>query len=98
MADNVIEVSSRIEAKVNLLMERYTALREQYRRVVESERRLVAQVAELQSEVSRLGVENERLTMMRGVAPTPEEAQRSRTLLNGLVREIDRCISELKAC
>ncbi|MCX4331178.1 MAG: hypothetical protein OSJ24_03160 [Muribaculaceae bacterium] len=69
---------------------------------IEAERaesaRLREKVKELTEEVKRLKTDNEYLTVMRAAAVTPQQAEQSRAMLAGLVREIDRCIAELKAC
>ncbi|MCM1309714.1 MAG: hypothetical protein NC301_01645 [Bacteroides sp.] len=98
MAKNVQDIASRIREKVAAIADRQRMLAQ----VVESERaekeRLTARVAELEAEISRLKADNEYLTVMRAVSVTPEQAEQSRAMLAGLVREIDRCIAELKAC
>lgn len=98
MAQNVHETARRIESKVAAIADRQRLLVQ----TVETERaekqRLQARISELEAEISRLKTDNEYLTVMRAVTVTPEQAEHSRAMLAGLVREIDRCIAELKAC
>lgn len=98
MAQNVQDIASRIKQKVAAIADRQRLLAQ----AIESERadkeRLTARVAELEAEIVRLKADNEYLRVMRAVAVTPEQAEQSRTMLAGLVREIDKCIAELKAC
>lgn len=98
MAQNVQDIAGRIQAKVAAVADRQRLLAQ----AIEAERaqkaRLEARVAELEAEISRLKADNEYLTVMRAATVTPEQAEHSRAMLAGLVREIDRCIAELKAC
>lgn len=98
MAQHVQDIASSIRSKVAVIVDRQNMLAQ----TIEAERaesaRLKARVEELSAEVSRLKADNEYLTVMRAVAVTPQQAEQSRAMLAGLVREIDRCIAELKAC
>lgn len=98
MAEHVQDIADGIRSKVKVIIDRQNMLTQQVateRAKVES---LHKTVDALQKEVSRLKADNEYLTVMRAVAVTPQQAEQSRALLAGLVREIDRCIAELKAC
>lgn len=98
MAQNVQNIASSIKSKVAVIIDRQNMLAQ----TIEAERaesaRLREKVKELTEEVKRLKTDNEYLTVMRAAAVTPQQAEQSRTMLAGLVREIDRCIAELKAC
>ncbi|MDE5660671.1 MAG: hypothetical protein K2I28_07260 [Muribaculaceae bacterium] len=98
MAQNVQNIASSIKSKVAVIIDRQNMLAQ----TIEAERaesaRLREKVKELTEEVKRLKTDNEYLTVMRAAAVTPQQAEQSRAMLAGLVREIDRCIAELKAC
>lgn len=98
MAQNVQNIASSIKSKVAVIIDRQNMLAQ----TIEAERaesaRLREKVKELTKEVKRLKTDNEYLTVMRAAAVTPQQAEQSRAMLAGLVREIDRCIAELKAC
>ncbi|MDE6365959.1 MAG: hypothetical protein K2L33_00075 [Muribaculaceae bacterium] len=98
MAQNVQNIASSIKSKVAVIIDRQHMLAQ----TIEAERaesaRLREKVKELTEEVKRLKTDNEYLTVMRAAAVTPQQAEQSRAMLAGLVREIDRCIAELKAC
>lgn len=98
MAQNVQNIASSIKSKVAVIVDRQNMLAQ----TIEAERaesaRLREKVKELTEEVKRLKTDNEYLTVMRAAAVTPQQAEQSRAMLAGLVREIDRCIAELKAC
>lgn len=98
MAPNVQDIAGSIKSKVAVIIDRQNMLAQ----AIEAERaesaRLRAKVQELLAEIERLKTDNEYLTVMRASSVTPQQAEQSRALLAGLVREIDRCIAELKAC
>lgn len=98
MAQNVQNIANSIKSKVAVIIDRQNMLAQ----TIEAERaesaRLREKVKELSDEVKRLKTDNEYLTVMRAAAVTPQQAEQSRAMLAGLVREIDRCIAELKAC
>lgn len=98
MADNVQDIARSIESKVRVIVGRQNVLSERVAAERAENARLRARVEELSAEVARLKEDNGYLTVMRAVSVTPEQAEQSRALLAGLVREIDRCIAELKAC
>lgn len=98
MSNGIHNILAGIRSKVAVIADRQTMLVETIRcqraQVVD----LQQQVAQLEAEVSRLRANNEYLTVVRAAAVTPQQAEQSRAMLAGLVREIDRCIAELKAC
>lgn len=98
MAKNVQETASSIRSKVDIILGRQNMLAQQLTAEREKVDALSAKVGELSAEVRKLKADNEYLTVMRAVALTPQQAEQSRALLAGLVREIDLCIAELKAC
>lgn len=98
MAQNVQDIASRIETKVAAIVDRQKLLARQLEAERAEKQRLEARVSDLEAEISRLKTDNEYLTVMRAATVTPEQAEHSRAMLAGLVREIDRCIAELKAC
>ena len=56
---------------------------------------LESTVLTLRKEVERLTLETEYLRIATTVAPTTADIERSRAVLSELVREIDKCITEL---
>lgn len=98
MAEHVQDIAESIRSKVRTIIDRQNTLTQQVAAEKAKAEALQKQVDALQKEVSRLKADNEYLTVMRAVAITPQQAEQSRALLAGLVREIDRCIAELKAC
>lgn len=98
MAENVQDITSSIRSKVSVIVGRQSMLAQQIASERAEAEALRRKVEELSAEVKRLKADNEYLTVMRAVAVTPQQAEQSRAMLAGLVREIDRCIAELKAC
>lgn len=98
MAQNVQDIAHRIESKVAAIADHQRLLVQTLEAERAEKQRLLARIGELEAEISRLKSDNEYLTVVRAVSVTPEQAEHSRTLLAGLVRDIDRCIAELKAC
>lgn len=98
MADNQHDTISSIRAKVSVILERQNMLVQQITAERAEAAALRKEVERLKEELRRVKADNEYLAVARGVAVTPQQAEQSRTILSGLVREIDRCIAELKAC
>ena len=85
----------RVNTKTQLLLDRYTILLQRR----ESD---LAQIAELQAEIEtlrkengRLQQENDFLKIATTIAPTRNDVNSTRELLTRLVREIDKCITDL---
>lgn len=95
MAGELQKKIDRVNTKTQLLLDRYTILLQRR----ESD---LAQIAELQAEIEtlrkengRLQQENDFLKIATTIAPTRNDANSTRELLTRLVREIDKCITDL---
>lgn len=95
MAVELQQTIDRVNAKTQILLERYALIR---RRRDEAE----AKVAELEAALTKLQAENENLhrqieflQIATTLTPSRKDVERSRTLLTELVREIDKCIADL---
>lgn len=98
MAQTIQDISASIRAKVAVIADRQRMLVETIERQRAEAEGLRRRIGELEAEIKRLEANNEYLTVVRAAAVTPQQAEQSRAMLAGLVREIDRCIAELKAC
>lgn len=98
MPNNAQQIARNIESKVVAIVGRQKLLSQRLEAQRDENRRLRERVQELTAEVDHLKRDLDCLSMMKSVSVTPEQAQHSRALLAGLVREIDRCIADLKAC
>ena len=95
MAGELQKKIDRVNTKTKLLLDRYTILLQRR----ESD---LAQIAELQAEIEtlrkengRLQQENDFLKIATTIAPTRNDVNSTRELLTRLVREIDKCITDL---
>lgn len=95
MAGELQQTIDRINAKAQILLDRYSLIKEQRRQAVERIRELEAGLERLAAENERLRTEVEFLRIATTIAPSREDVGRSRALLSELVREIDKCITEL---
>lgn len=85
-----------ISAKTRLLLERYGRLvqeRDEAKAQVES---LQKQIEQMQKEHEQLRMDNQYLRMAATLAPKREDVEKARGMITDLVREIDRCIIDLK--
>ena len=86
MAVELQQTIDRVNAKTQILLERYALIR---RRRDEAE----AKVAELEAALTKLQAEF--LQIATTLTPSRKDVERSRALLTELVREIDKCIADL---
>ncbi len=95
MAGNLQHRLESLRGKAQLITERYASLLEQKRLADDT-------IAELRKELERTKRENnvlqqqiEHLKVVTTITPKREDVERSRAFLSELVRDIDKCISEL---
>lgn len=96
MAVNLQTIFDGIRQKANGLAARCEEL---VREREEREKRIAdleAENRELRARVEQLKTDNEFLTVSHRLAQSPDEIVRSRRLISGWIRDIDRCISQLK--
>ena len=95
MASEYQETFDRIATKTGLLMQRYAAMLEANmlanRRIADLEKLLDDARKELQA----LRNENEYLKIASTIAPSREQIEDARAMVANLVRDIDRCITDL---
>lgn len=96
MAVDLKQQLDRVSAKADLIIERC-------RRLTDSRDAALARIAELESqmaaqakELERLKVDNEYLRVASALCPDRKEIERARALISKMVRDIDRCILDLK--
>lgn len=95
MANSLGERLDRLSVKAELFADKYNRLaaakRESDRRIEE----LLRQVERQSVEIANLRRELEYQKVAGAIAPTRETVENSRAVLSELVREIDKCITEL---
>ncbi|MDE6809236.1 MAG: hypothetical protein K2J42_04005 [Muribaculaceae bacterium] len=93
------ELPSRIERlkhKAEVLFSRYQMLKEQKVLADEEISQLKATLAERDRQIENLNRDLDYMKVAVGVAPSKEELEKSRALLTHLVRDINKCINDLK--
>ena len=96
MAVNLQTILESIRQKASGLAARCESLarasEEQEKRISD----LTAENRALKEQVEQLKTDNEFLIVSHRLAQSPDEIVRSRRLISGWIRDIDRCISQLK--
>lgn len=95
MAFEDLDMFSRLVAKANLIAERYEILAESHNRAQARIEELEGELDASRKELQKLHNEVEYLRMATVILPNREQIEQTRAIISGLVREIDRCITEL---
>ena len=95
MATELRERLERLQRKSAVLVDKYQALLTQSQQTAHDLEDATATIARLQSQVEQLEQDNQYLRMAHTVAATPEAVAQTRATISKLVRDIDRCISQL---
>jgi len=95
MATELRERLERLQRKSAVLVDKYQALLTQSQQTAHELEDATATIARLQSQVEQLEQDNQYLRMAHSVAPSPEAVAQTRAMISKLVRDIDRCISQL---
>lgn len=95
MATELRERLERLQRKSAVLVDKYQALLTQSQQTAHELEDATATIARLQSQVEQLEQDNQYLRMAHTVATTPEAVAQTRATISKLVRDIDRCISQL---
>lgn len=85
----------RLQAKSDVLLEKYHALKLEKEAVERENDQLRSRLAQLDKEIEKLRLDYEYLQMARMITPTRESVVRSRAILAKLVQDVDKCISQL---
>ncbi len=95
MGGNLEKRIDRIRSKAELLTQQYARLRQSKEEADLRIDELLAIVDSQRKEIARLRQQVEYLKVASTLAPDHNDVERSRAILAELVREIDKCISEL---
>lgn len=95
MANEFQQVIDRVSAKMQILLERYDIVNERRLKAMERVAELEKAVSVLQAENHRLATEVEFLRVATTISPERADVEATRALLSKLVREIDKCITDL---
>ena len=85
----------RLQAKSDVLLEKYHALKLEKEAVEQENDQLRNRLAQLDKEIEKLRLDYEYLQMARMITPTRESVVQSRAILAKLVQDVDKCISQL---
>lgn len=96
MAANLSAILQSIRQKAVMLSARCDELESQNAQARATIDDLKAQNEQLRREVEALRSDNDFLAVSHRLAQSPDEIVKSRRLISGWIRDIDRCIAELK--
>lgn len=87
---------------VKSLKEKHSELIKRYLEAADARDKALRRVADLEyttrqqeRELEQLRLQVNYLTVVSTISPSPDEIEKSKALLSGLVREIDKCITDL---
>ena len=95
-----MELKERLQSftrKVEALRSRYLVLQGENKQMARTIERQDLEIAQLQKEVAQLRIDNEFLRVAHSVPSNPEAVARYKKQVAKMVRDIDRCIKQLKA-
>lgn len=95
MAGNLQDTIESIKAKVRVVIDRQTLLLKEKEEVEARVLMLEEVIDQQRKEIERLRLETEYLKIAATLSPSREDVEHTRVVLSGLVREIDKCITDL---
>lgn len=95
MAGEFHKTIDRVNAKARIILERYNVMKRQRQLDLERIEELEEALRKLTAQNERLQSQVEYLKIATTIAPSREDVEQTRALLSNLVREIDKCITEL---
>lgn len=96
MASDLQQTVDRLRAKMLVVSDRFSLVCAERDRALERIAGLEQELERSRSRVSKLEQEVEFLKIATTIAPDRKDVEQTRALLAGLVREIDKCIADLK--
>jgi len=96
MSVNLKQQLDRVAAKADLIVERCRQLVNERDALNDKIAKLEAMLADQEAENDKLRIDNEYLRVVSVLCPDRKEIEKARSLISGLVRDIDRCILDLK--
>lgn len=95
MASELQETLARIVTKSKVLVDKYHVLNAEKERLEQVVAQLQSEMEVLKKENGKLSTDNHYLTMARHFVPNSEKAAEAKKMISSLVRDIDKCISQL---
>ncbi len=96
MAESLSEIFERLLAKQQILLERYHVLEDKLKAADLRVKELESETMKQKARIEKLEMNNEYLLMVRQVAPDRETLKKGHDLITKLVRDVDKCIEQLK--
>ncbi len=97
MATALQDTLARISGKAGVLLEKYYALLDEKADLEAENAQLRADNDQLRRTVDQLQSDNDYLKMARAIVPDTEGLAESKAVISKLVRDIDKCISQLNS-
>lgn len=95
MASELQETLARIVTKSKVLVDKYHVLNAEKERLEQVVAQLQSEMEVLKKVNEKLSTDNHYLTMARHFVPNSEKAAEAKKMISSLVRDIDKCISQL---
>ena len=95
MASDLQQSLQRIGEKSRFLTQRYRVVEQERRQALEEVARLRKELEARNREIQTMKMKIDYLTMVSSVAPDHDAVLKVKTVISGLVRDIDRCIADL---
>lgn len=95
MASELQETLARIVTKSKVLVDKYHVLNAEKERLEQVVAQLQSEMEVLKKKNEKLSTDNHYLTMARHFVPNSEKAAEAKKMISSLVRDIDKCISQL---
>lgn len=92
------DLAASLTTKINILVERQQLTEETLAQTRSERDALAARVAQLETEVKALKNDLHFASLATTLAHSPQKVADTRALLASLIRDIDRCIADIKAC
>lgn len=96
MASDLQQQLERVRAKATVVGEKYQHLRSEFLAAKDEISELKAKVLARDAEIEQLKLQVEYLTVASTVRLTGDDLKATRAMVADLVREIDKCIADLK--
>lgn len=96
MAESLSDIFERLLAKQQILIERYDAIKEKLDASEEEVKALKKENEKQKQRIEKLEMDNNYLQIARQIAPDRESLDRGRAMIAKLVRDVDKCIEQLK--
>jgi hypothetical protein len=96
MADELNITLNRLGEKSRFLVERYRVVTQQRNNALSTIDELQKSLLERDKELQQLKLQVEYLTLSSSLTPDREALDKTAAIITGLVRDIDRCIADLK--